>query len=101
MMNDNGKLLGTLLLGVAAGAAIGILFAPDKGSEIRRKIAGNAEDLVDQLTDKISEGKQALTDMKDRALGKTEELKREVSNKVAGVANVATDYSRSKGMTNS
>ena len=101
MMNDNGKLLGTLLLGVAAGAAIGILFAPDKGSEIRRKIAGNAEDLVDQLTDKISEGKQALTDMKDRALGKTEELKREVSNKVAGAANVATDYSRSKGMTNS
>ena len=100
-MNDNGKLLGTLLLGVAAGAAIGILFAPDKGSEIRRKIAGNAEDLVDQLTDKISEGKQALTDMKDRALGKTEELKREVSNKVAGAANTATDYARSKGMTNS
>lgn len=104
-MNDNGKLLGTLLLGVAAGAAIGILFAPDKGSEIRRKIAGNAEDLVDQLSDKISEGKQALMDMKDRALGKAEEVKREVTNKAATVASTAAgaanDYSRGKSNTNS
>jgi gas vesicle protein len=100
-MNDNGKLLGTLLLGVAAGAAIGILFAPDKGTETRRKIAGNAEDLVDQLSGKINEGKQALVDLKDRAMGKAEEIKREATKAATNVTSgTGTDYSRGKGMTN-
>lgn len=103
-MNDSGKLLGTLLLGVAAGAAIGILFAPEKGSETRRKIVGNAEDLVDQLSDKITEGKKALVDMKDRAMGKAEDLKREAtktaSNVASSAANTASDYARSKGVSN-
>src|SRR5688500_11992876 len=102
MMNDSGKLLGTLLLGVAAGAAIGILFAPEKGSETRRKIAGNAEDLVDQLSDKINEGKRALVDMKDRAMGKAEDLKREATKAATNVVSGSgTDYSRGKGVTNS
>ena len=30
-MNDNTKVLATMLAGLAAGVAIGILFAPDKG----------------------------------------------------------------------
>lgn len=103
-MKENGKLLGTLLLGVAAGAAIGILFAPDKGSEIRRKIAGNAEGLVDSLTDKITDGKRALVDMKDRAMGKAEDLKNtartEMADLATSAANTGRDYTRSKGMTN-
>ena len=102
MMNDNGKLLGTLLLGVAAGAAIGVLFAPERGSETRRKLAGNAEDLVDQLSTKINEGKRALVDMKDRAMGKAEELKDTAKREMNDLSNAATsgNYGR-KGMTNS
>lgn len=42
-----------VLLGIAAGAAIGalagILLAPDKGSETRKKIAGKAGDLTDAV----------------------------------------------------
>jgi hypothetical protein len=37
------------LTGIAVGIGIGILLAPDKGSETRKKLADTAGDLVDKL----------------------------------------------------
>lgn len=53
--NNNGKLVGALLVGAAVGAVLGILFAPAKGSETRKVIAGKSEELSSEVKDKFSE----------------------------------------------
>ncbi len=50
---STGKVLLGVLAGVAAGAIIGILFAPDKGCETRRKIAKSGKDLTDNLNETL------------------------------------------------
>jgi len=83
-MSDNGKILGALVLGAAAGAVLGLLFAPSKGSELRGKIKDNAGDLIDELTDKIKEGKEALSGLKEKAMSKAEDLKTAAEDHVEG-----------------
>lgn len=52
---DTGKILLGVLAGLAAGAVFGILFAPDKGSVTRKKIATKSNDIKDGLKDKFNE----------------------------------------------
>jgi gas vesicle protein len=53
--NNNGKIVGALLLGAAVGGLIGILFAPDKGSETRKKISSKGNELTDSVKEKFGE----------------------------------------------
>lgn len=77
-MANNGKLLAALLIGAAAGATLGILFAPDKGKETRRKIANRASEFGDGISENISRGKGLINDLKERVTGKAEEVKERV-----------------------
>ncbi len=69
--NNSGKMIGALLIGAAIGGALGILFAPDKGSETRKKIAGKANDLTDGLKEKfdalLEEAKKEFAAAKEKA----------------------------------
>lgn len=69
--NNSGKMIGALLIGAAIGGALGILFAPDKGSETRKKIAGKTNDLTDSLKDKfntlLEEAKREFEAAKEKA----------------------------------
>ncbi len=49
-MKTSRALLGGVA-GLAAGAALGILFAPDKGEKTQRKIRRKAEDMLDEMED--------------------------------------------------
>ena len=44
-MNDNSKILLAFLAGAAAGAIAGILLAPEKGSDVRKKMKDKFDDL--------------------------------------------------------
>jgi gas vesicle protein len=52
-MNNTLKIVVAVAAGAAAGAALGILFAPDKGSEIRRKIAEQGKKIADSVKDRF------------------------------------------------
>jgi gas vesicle protein len=52
---SQGKTILGFLAGVAAGALIGILFAPDKGVETRKKIIHKGEEYTDNLKQKVND----------------------------------------------
>ncbi len=51
---SRGRIILGVLAGLAAGTAIGILFAPDKGTATRKKIVDKGEEYVDDLKEKIN-----------------------------------------------
>lgn len=54
MENSNkGKLIAALLTGAAIGGALGILFAPGKGSETRKRISSKSNKLTDAVKEKF------------------------------------------------
>lgn len=64
-MKNTGKILIALAVVAAAGAIVGILFAPDKGSETRRKINEQGKKIADGVKDKFRKGKEKFNDLKE------------------------------------
>jgi gas vesicle protein len=56
-----GKIALGVVAGLAVGAIAGILFAPDKGSETRKKIAKKSTDLFNDLKEKITAASEQAT----------------------------------------
>ena len=67
-MKDNTKVVVALLVGLAAGAALGILFAPDKGNETRDKLAESLKNLGDSIKETASKEIDNLMAYKDKVV---------------------------------
>ncbi len=52
-----------MLAAAAAGAAIGILLAPEKGSELRRKIKDGIDEVMEDVSELLALGKDEMKNM--------------------------------------
>jgi gas vesicle protein len=84
-----GKVLLGVLAGVATGALLGILLAPDKGSNTRKKILSKGEDyagdvkerfngVLDTITDKYKSVKQDAEGLINNGRVKFDEVQKEI-----------------------
>ena len=65
-MNDNGKVVTALLAGLAAGAVLGIIFAPEKGSETREKLNESLADLGQAIKERAEEQFDQISELKEK-----------------------------------
>ncbi|AOM76679.1 YtxH domain-containing protein [Pedobacter steynii] len=82
-MNDNSKVLIGLLAGLAAGAALGLLFAPEKGSETRDKLSQSLKDLGDAIKDKAADEINNLGSLKDKVVSSVKNKLRQTEEEFA------------------
>lgn len=67
-----------LLIGLGAGALVGLLFAPKSGKQLRRDLQRGYEDATETLGDWAEEAKERVRDASDRV--------RDVASKGADLA---------------
>lgn len=89
-----GKIFLGVLAGVAAGATLGILFAPDKGSNTRHKISKKGNDYVNGIGEKFNDFVDSVSNKYDKAkdevahlVKKGEAKMEEVHVKLTGATN--------------
>lgn len=102
--SDTTKVVGALVVGAAVGAALGVLFAPKKGSETRQDIADNAKKMsknlrnkfqgqVDDLKNQVAKAEKFIEDnadnLKNRVEDRVASAKNTVENKVNNVVDAA------------
>ncbi len=72
-MNDSLKTTLAFIGGAAIGTALGILFAPEKGSDTRKKLLSHAQGLADDITVAAKEKYNSLISNKEELMAKADE----------------------------
>lgn len=81
---SNNKVFWGILTAAAAGAIIGLLFAPEEGGETRKKIKRSANDWATDMLDQIEKGKAKAQEVGSKIKTNGEHLKDELVGAVEG-----------------
>lgn len=84
-MNSTGKFILGVLGAAAAGTVVGLLIAPDKGSETRKKIVESIGKLAIDAANVLQSGKQQLSDASNTVVDEAEGLKNDAKQRVKNV----------------
>ncbi len=82
MQASKANTFGAMLVGAAAGAALGVLFAPKSGRETRRQLKDEAHDMKLRAKDKL----ESATSKASAGLEKAKEAKANFSEAVSEAA---------------
>jgi gas vesicle protein len=56
------KLIAGLIGAAAAGVAVGMILAPEKGTELRKRIADTTDDYINEMAKWVKKGKELVDD---------------------------------------
>lgn len=90
-MSSQKTVLG-FLAGAAVGSILGILFAPDKGTETRKKITESGGDVTDSLKSKFNDFIDGIRDTYQGVKDDTEDLADEGASKMNTYRNEANSF---------
>ena len=74
-MSKNSNVVLGIITAAAAGAVIGMLFAPDKGTDLRDKVRGTVNDLASDLLDAIKAKREQYVGMGEEIKDAAQNLK--------------------------
>lgn len=71
---SNGKVFWGIVTAAAAGAIIGLLFAPDEGGKTRKKIKKSANDWATDMLDQLEKGKVSAQEVIEKGKVSAQEV---------------------------
>ena len=96
-MNTTSKIVLGLMGAAAVGALIGILVAPEKGSELRKRISDGAGDVADEIGKLLKTGREELAGLKQTVTREARNLKGNAEESIGRVKGSAEDtYNKMK-----
>jgi len=76
------KVIVGILGAAAAGLVIGMLVAPEKGSDLRKNLIQTTDDWVDELSQWIGKGKEYIDEVRNRAAEEASSLQEEAEESI-------------------
>jgi gas vesicle protein len=79
-MTTKTKVILGIIGAAAAGAAIGMLLAPEKGSDLRKKIKKSAQDWANHIADLVASGQEELKNLSSKGADMVNEYGSQAAN---------------------